>query len=235
MPSSSERLAILDQLEKGELTPEEAARLLSADQPDKLVEQPMGVLEQLERGEIDSDEAARRLANQTQQQSKGEEQVPPRAKVEVVDADRYSPSRTWGWWVIPITSGALLAVLSGLWMSADARDGSLGFAFLCAWFPMALGILAILFGFYARRGPWASLRVDSRKRTGDRKVNFFMDLPIPIGVAGTVVRTVGRRVPGLDPEDVDKLINAVKDSGNKGEPIHIKADDDDDAVDITIS
>lgn len=233
MPSSSERMAILDRLEKGELTPEEAARLLS-NEPEKPGERPMGVLEQLERGEIDSDEAARRIGEQANPVDE-EEQAPSRAKVEVVSEDRFSPARTWGWWVIPISAGALLAVLSGLWMSADVRDGNLGFAFLCAWFPMALGILAILFGFYARRGPWASLRVDSRKRTGDRKVNFFMDLPIPIGIAGTVVRTVGRRVPGLDPKDVDKLIDAVKDSGKKGEPIHIKADDDDDAVDITIS
>ena len=63
MPSPAERMQILERLEKGEISPDEAARLLSQEEdpaPQKAaeLENPMGVLDQLERGEIDTDEAA---------------------------------------------------------------------------------------------------------------------------------------------------------------------------------
>lgn len=243
MPSPAERMTILDRLEKGEINPEEATRLLAAEensaaQSKPADDSPMAVLEQLERGEINADEAAKRLGQGAApvREDDGLGQARKQAKVDVVDSDRFSPARTWGWWVIPISIGALLTLLAGLWMSADARNG-IGLGFFCAWVPLSIGVLLILFGWLSQRGPWAHLRIDSRKRTKPGRVNYFMDLPVPIGVATTVLRSVGKRVPGLEQEDVDKLLKAMQDIGSKGEPIHIRAneDDDDDAVDITIS
>ncbi|MEX1248880.1 MAG: hypothetical protein WEA61_10405 [Anaerolineales bacterium] len=236
MPSPEDRLKILDRVEKGEITPEEAARLLTEDEAkSSKVDRPMDVLGQLERGEISADEAARRLSKNSSAslRSQKKESLPP--VVEVTDKDRSSPARTWGWWLIPVTIGALLTVLAALWMGADARDGGLGLGFFCAWFPLSLGILFILLGWLSRRGPWAHLRVDSRKRSG--RVNFKLDLPVPVGVATTTLRTVGRHTPGLDEEDVDKLVQAMQEAGTKGEPISIRAndEDDDDVVAITIS
>ncbi|MEX2162369.1 MAG: hypothetical protein WD751_10715 [Anaerolineales bacterium] len=234
MPSPSERMAILNRLEKGEISPAEAERLLSTDETSTKAEKPMDVLELLERGEISADEAARRLSTKaaTEELPREREAQPP--KVEVIP-NHFSTSRTWAWWLIPITAGTLITLLAGLWMAADARDGGLGLGFFCAWFPLAIGILLIVFGWLSQRGPWAHLKVDSRRRGG--KVNVNVDLPVPLGVATTALRSVGRHIPGMEQEDVDKLLQAIKESGKKGENIHIQANDEDDneIVDITIS
>lgn len=245
MPSQSERLSILDRLEKGEITPEEAARLLSTEETSAgkasdSSETAMEVLGKLERGEINAEEAAQRLqGSQQKQNTNGQrnETAAERKRYERVQVgeDRFDPARTWGWWFAPIAFGALLTLLAGLWMSADVRDGGFGLGFFCAWFPLAFGVFFIFFGVAARRGPWANLWINKRRRGGNTDV--ILNVPVPIGMAGTVLRTAGRHIPGLDEQDVDKLLDALQESRRKGEHIQIQTkedNDDEDIVDITI-
>lgn len=230
MPSSSERLSILDRLEKGAITPEDAARLLSAEETSEVKatdssESAMDVLGKLERGEINAEEAAQRLQG-------GQVETGEPAQIR---EKRFEPSRTWGWWFIPIAFGALLTLLAGLWMSADVRDGNFGLGFLCAWFPLAIGVLFIFLGVAARQGPWANLWINKRRRSGD--VDVILNVPVPIGMAGTVLRTAGKHIPGLDEQDVDQLLHALQESRKKGERIQIQTkqdNEDEDIVDITI-
>lgn len=236
MPSPEERMSILNRLEQGEITPEQAAKLLAEEKPagQKPADKPMDVLGRLERGEITADEAAERLAAKAASRINGTASEAPR-RVEVVDdKERFSPSRTWGWWAIPIAIGTVFTVLAGLWMAADVRDGGLGLGFFCAWLPLSLGILLIFLGWLSQRGPWANVKVKTRRRHGD--VDLNLSVPVPIGIATGALRTVGRRIPGLDREDVDKLADALEQTGKKGDSIQIEAsdDDDDDTVDITI-
>lgn len=250
MPSQSERMSILDRLEKGEITPDEAARLLSTKEADlgkgggDSGETAMDVLSRLERGEISTQEAAQLLERgngdreaRTQDFEKAGESTnlaPETERVEVRE-ERFDPARTWGWWFTLIASGAVLTFLAGLWMSSDVRDGSFGIGFLCAWLPLAIGVLLIVLGVATRRGPWANLWINRRRRGGDTDV--ILDVPVPVGMAGVVLRTVGRHIPGLDEQDVDKLINALQESRRKGEHIQIQSkqdNDDEDIVDITL-
>lgn len=243
MPSQPERMSILDRLEKGEITPEEAAKLLSTQEsePAKAAdpsESAMDVLGKLERGEISADEAAQRLQNGAQKksnqvdQSAAKQDFGERAHLR---EDRFDPERTWGWWFVPIAVGAVFTLLAGLWMSVDARDGRFGLAFLCAWFPLAIGVLLIFLGVAARRGPWANLWINRRRRGGDTDLIFNM--PVPVGMAGTVLRTAGKHIPGLEEQDVDKLLDALQESRHKGEHITVQThqdNDDEDIVDISI-
>lgn len=234
MPNRSERLVILNRLEKGELSPEEAARLLSVadDGSPALPQTPMGVLGQLERGEITADEAARRLATRAEVKEKRQRAAP---KIEVIPGRPTTAQRTWGWWLVLVAIGAILAVLGGLWMNLDLRDGSLGLGFFCAWVPLSIGVLLLALGWLARRGPWAHVNFKSHRAGGRAKFDF--DLPVPIGVAGSALHFVGDRVPALGREDVDRLLQALEQAGKDGEPIEIKANsrDGEGSVDITIS
>ncbi len=250
MPSPSERMSILDRLEKGEITPEEAARLLSAQQAESVKavdssESAMDVLGKLERGEISADEAALRLqqgrtaekADRQDGYDTGEPATfqPITSETFEVREERFEPTRAWGWWFVPIAFGALLTLLAGLWMSADVRDGSFGLGFFCAWLPLAIGVAFIFLGVAARRGPWANLWINRRRRGGDTDV--ILNVPVPVGMAGTVLRTAGKHIPGLEEQDVDKLLNALAESRRKGEHIQIHThedNDDEDIVDITI-
>ena len=245
MPNPSERMSILDRLEKGEITPEEAARLLSAQQAEPVKaadtsETAMDVLGKLERGEINADEAAQRLqGNRSQQKAhtdKDQDANGPETFERVqIHEERFDQERTWGWWFVPIAFGALLTILAGLWMSADVGDGGFGLGFFCAWFPLAIGVAFILLGVAARRGPWANLWINKRRRGGDTDV--ILNVPVPVGMAGTVLRTAGKHIPGLEEQDVDKLLNALAESRKRGEHIQIHTNqdnDDEDIVDITI-
>lgn len=236
MPNPKERMSILEQLEKGEITPEEAAKLLAEEKPagQKPPDKPMDVLGQLERGEITADEAAERLAAKAAPNANEHSRARSPRRAEAVDEQRFSPARSWGWWAVPIGIGTVFIVLAGLWMAADVRDAGLGLGFFCAWLPLSLGILLIFLGWLSRRGPWANLNVKTRRRHGD--VDLNLNIPVPIGIATGALRTVGRRVPGLDREDVDRLADALDQTGKNGDSIQIEAsdDDDNDTVDITI-
>ncbi len=244
MPSQPERMSILDRLEKGEVTPEEAARLLSAQESEPVKaadssESAMDVLGKLERGEITADEAARRLQNGEKKNSyKTRDHTSAKsdfAEPVHIREERFDPQRSWGWWFVPIAFGALLTLLAGLWMSSDARDGVFGLGFFCAWFPLAIGVLFIFLGVAARRGPWANLWINRRRRGGD--TNLILNVPVPVGMAGSILRTAGKHIPGLEEQDVDNLLNALQESGEKGKRIQIHThedNDDEDIVDISI-
>jgi hypothetical protein len=233
-------MSILDRLEKGEITPDEAAKLLSENQPNVIEakdpsESAMDVLGKLERGEISADEATQRLENKSPKSNENNTSTQNFApRFEVVE-ERFEPARTWGWWFMPIAAGIFVTLLSGLWMSLDVRDGSFGWGFFCAWVPLAIGLLFIVFGVAARRGPWANLSINHRRRNG--LTDLVFNMPVPVGMAGTVLRTAGRHIPGLEEADVDNLLNALKESQRKGEHITIQArddNDDEDVVDITL-
>lgn len=233
MPSRSERLEILSRVENGELSPEEAARLLSVNEASSpaLPQTPMGVLEQLERGEITPEEAALRLATPPEPKEKQEKKA---SKVEVIQGKPSAEKRASNWSLIPIAIGVLFAVLAVWWMSVDLRDG-LGIGFLCAWFPLATGVGLVLLGWFARRRPWANVNFKSHRANG--RVKFDVDMPVPIGVAGKALHFVGDRVPSLGSESIDRLLDALEQAGKDGDPIQIRAniEDGDDSVDITIS
>jgi hypothetical protein len=233
-------MSILDRLEKGEITPDEAAKLLSEGQSAVLEdkdssESAMDVLDKLERGQINAEEAAQRLENKSNSPNEPSSFSTKSApRFEVVE-ERFEPERTWGWWFIPIAAGIFITLLAGLWMSLDVRDGSFGWGFFCAWVPLTIGLLFIVFGVAARRGPWANLWINRRRRQG--QTDLVLNMPVPVGMAGTVLRTAGRHIPGLEEADVDHLLNALKESQRKGEHITIQArddNDDEDVVDITL-
>ncbi|MCW5876553.1 MAG: hypothetical protein KIS85_06685 [Anaerolineales bacterium] len=235
MLSPEQRLEILNRLERGELSTEEAAELLSGAQPSrKAAASPMEVLEQLERGEIDPGQAAERLGAASIASGRAEAEAEPTPlRAEVVNSTR---RRTL--WIGAIALGSLLAVLGGMWMRADLEDGSLGLAFVCAWAPLLLGVLLIVLGWVSRQGPWASVHLRSRKGSRHSRGIVDLDLPMPIGLTSQILKYTGRRasVSGIDLADMDDVLQALDEARKRGEVITIHANDDEgDVVDIQIS
>ncbi|MEX1071534.1 MAG: hypothetical protein WEC37_02815 [Anaerolineales bacterium] len=244
MLSPSERLAILDRLEKGEINPEEAARLLSAkgQAPEHPAhgdtDSPMGVLGRLERGEINADEAARRLeqVKRPRQNSKANHtNHSANVRVRNITNETFSPARTWGWWMIPIAVGAVITALSGWWMSRDTSDGRLGFWFFFAFLPLLFGVGLIILGWVVRRSHWVHLQAKSEKR--GRKFNVNLNLPIPFELATGLMEGFGIRIRGFDADTVEQIKSALQKVRAEGQPVHIQttSDDGEDDVDIYIS
>lgn len=240
MSTPAERLLILERLEKGEITSAEAARQLSGDAPRPT--SPMEILEQVDRGEMNADEAAQRLESMKASPSSRSGATSSRAswsaetpKIEVVDGERFNPARTWGWWLVPIGFGALITLLSGIWMRSSLANGGLGLAFFCAWVPLAIGLLLIVIGWAVRQGHWLHVNISSKKP--NRHININLDVPVPIQLATGLMTGFGVHIPGLDENSVNKIVDALHESKHNGNPLHIhtSGDDGDDDVNIVIS
>jgi hypothetical protein len=229
----SERLLILERLEKGEITPDEAARQLAGASATPST--PLDILGQVERGEINADEAASRLES-AKARVHSESAAGSSVKTEFVDKRSFDAARTWGWWLLPIAGGLVLTLLAAMWMSSSfANNGALSFGFLCAWFPLAIGLLLVVVGWAMRNGHWLHLQVSSNKP--GRRMKLDLDMPLPTQLATGLMEGFGVHIPGIDKDSVDKIVTALHEGKNSGHPLHIQANDeeDDDIVDIVIS
>ena len=233
MPSKSERLLILERLEKEEINPHEAARLLSQKTtPAPPEHSGMGILDKVDRGEISATEAAGLLARGGPGDNLSEERT---GKIDLAEDKAFEPARMWGWWAAPILLGIALIVGSGLLMKRDLADGQLGLAFLCAWAPLAVGMFVVILGWSVRKGPWLHFRANSHNSR--RHANLEMRLPVPLSVARAYMQGFGVKFAGFDQPALDKLQESLAEARRRGEPVHIRTTSDDggDAMDIYVS
>ncbi|MBX3002964.1 MAG: hypothetical protein KF828_03340 [Anaerolineales bacterium] len=132
MPNAQQRMDILLRLERGEISPAEAERLLNAANAPAPASTPrMGLLEQVERGELSADEAIQHLLS-----TPTAAQPPAEEALEL--APRPAPRRA-GW--PRLGFGLLLIIASAWWMrSSLLLHGGLSLGFLCLWLPFAAGL-----------------------------------------------------------------------------------------------
>jgi hypothetical protein len=173
MPDAGERMAILAQLERGEITPAEAERLLSGQAaappkpPAPLTR--MGILEQVERGELSADEAAERLGASRRQQA---------AREPAEEDVTFEPIQDLGAWRYFLGGGLALTIASATGMAYILQRAGMNFWFYCTWLPLAAGIALTAAAWLVRNATWLQMQVRSRK--DGRKV--FFTLPLPLSV-----------------------------------------------------
>jgi hypothetical protein len=170
MPNAQQRMDILLRLERGEISPAEAERLLNAANAPAPASTPrMGLLEQVERGELSADEAIEHLLS-----------TPPAAQPPAEEALELAPQpapRRAGWALLGF--GLLLIIASAWWMrSSLLLHGGLSLGFFCLWLPFAAGLGLLGLGVAARKPRGAQLTLRSRK-AGQRR---DLSRPLPEAV-----------------------------------------------------
>jgi hypothetical protein len=174
MPDAAERMNILGRLERGEITPQEAERLLSGETPAPLTR--MGILEQVERGELSADQAAERLAQPPAHSRRGEQATREPAAEEVT----FTPAEdTSGIWRFFLGAGLAVTLLSAIWMAYVLQRSGMNLWFYCAGLPLAFGIAIMALAWAARNSTWLQMQVRSSKSSGQR---VFFTLPLPVGL-----------------------------------------------------
>lgn len=223
MTPSKDRLEILERLERGEISPDEAAQLLENGSPaPQTPSTPMEVLEQLERGEIDADQAASLLRKgRPRKKRKHIRQVVTHQKPK--DPPRIDHLRRL--WLVPLAIGILITALSGFWMQSILTDRGLGLLFLCSWIPLALGVLLIIIGWASQFGTWLHVRVHPNKPGAPRRV--VISLPLPLGLASWFLRVFGGYFDSLHATAVDEILRALDESGKSGMPLYVEVDNSD--------
>ena len=198
---------ILNMLEEGKITAEEANKLLAVLGPEQSVATVAGDAVVSDMPEYKSGEAPTEPPN-------------------------YSRFRRF--WRIPFVIAAGSLLLSGLGLAfmyqAGERVATLGF--LCIWSIFILAFVATILVLLARRAPWLHVRVQERDGT-----RIAISLPLPLQIAHWILGIARNFVPkeqAMHLETADAFVSAMRENPDQ-EPIIIDVDDDDgDKVEIYI-
>jgi len=208
-----ERRRILEMLEAGTISAEEAAALMEA------------------LGDEDPGPAlAVRPAAKTHDEPREE---PPAAKETIIieeksgrPIDEFTPP-----WMLPfgLGLGLLMLGIGVLWVMSYLGQMSL-FWFLCGLIPLGWAIVFVLAAAWLAWGLWLHVRVES---ADGGRVRLHIPLP-PFGLAVWALRLAGRFVPYLQNSALDETLEALQGEWKRGERMVIHVDDEGDRVEVVI-
>ena len=198
--SSEERKKILQMVEEGKISAEEAAKLigaLEADSPEAQVE----VFQSESSSGFDG----------------GASSAPEFDQVK---------ARARQFMMIPLWAGVVIAVLSAWGIYSIQQSVGTNFWFYCLTFPLLLGVLLIVIGAGGQSSKWLYVNVD-RCRSHDGPRNIALGFPLPLGLTAWFLRNFGHNIQGMKNTNVDDIIQVLDATGKSGEPLIVNVQDDD--------
>jgi hypothetical protein len=208
--SAEERKKILQMVEEGKISAEQAASLMKA-----LEEDPTpGEIEILES------EATSGFAGT-------EASASPAAEFEDVKA------RARRFAMIPLWIGVLIAVLSAWGIYGVQQNAGMNFWFYCLLFPLFLGVLLIVIGAGGQSSKWIYVNVD-RRQAADGPKNITLGFPLPFGLTAWFLRTFGHNIHGMQNTNVDDIIQILDTTKKSGEPFIVNVHDDEDGEHVQV-
>jgi len=112
-------------------------------------------------------------------------------------------------WFIPLAAGGVVSAV-GLGLILFIQWASPGsFFLLCGWTPLLVGLAIVLLAFWSRTARWLHVRI-----RGERRIT--LSFPLPLRLAGWILRLVRPYVPQLEKTGLDEVILSL-DEGLAGE------------------
>lgn len=205
--SSEERRKILQMVEEGRISAEEAATLMRALDEDSA------------EGEVEVLGVASGMG--------GERSDAPEFDHVRRRAMRFSGAFLW--------IGVLFTVLSAWSMFTIQQNAGLNFWFYCLGMPLFLGILLTVLGAGSRTSRWLYVNVDrTRSKDKDGPRNISIALPLPLGFAGWFLRNFGGSIGGLKNTNVDEVVQAISLAKDITEPLIVHVDDAEDGEKVQV-
>ena len=199
--SSEERKKILQMVEEGKISADEAAKLMRA---------------------LDDDSAGAEMEVFEAESGSGFEGSEASApEFESVKA------RARQFAMIPLWVGVFIAVLSAWGIFAIQQNAGVNFWFFCLMFPLMLGVLLIALGAGGQGSKWLYVNVD-RRQAHDGPRNITFGFPLPLGLTAWFLRNFGHNMRGMNRANVDGIIEILHATGKSGEPFIVNVDDDED-------
>ncbi len=220
MTNESERLQILEMIEKGVISASEGVRLLNSLQGDP---EDQGKLEETASPQLSY--ATSSPAKSTYAPEVVVEEPAPESKSSAVASEFDAETRKWRrWWWIPLTVGIVITVVSGLLMFLAYQRSGFGFWFACLWFPLLLGVIILSLGAASRSMRWLHVRV--HQEPGERPQTIAISMPIPVRFVAWVLRIFKPHIPNMDKANLDEVILAL-DKISPDQPFYVKVDEGD--------
>lgn len=205
--SSEERKKILQMVEEGKISAEEAANLMRALDTD------------VEEAEID--------VIQMEPSSGFEKNETSASEFEDVKA------RARQFAMIPLWVGVVIAVLSSWGIYSIQMNTGMNFWFYCLLFPLFLGVLLIVIGAGGQSSRWLYVNVD-RRHAEDGPRNITLGFPLPLALTSWFLRTFGHNIQGMKNTNVDDIIQILDATGKSGEPFIVNVSNDDDGERVQV-
>lgn len=214
MTNDSERLQILEMIEKGVITAEEGVRLINSLQDDEAVEHAQPGMKGIPA-------AAGTPASSTGPEVVEEE--PIHEPQPAIHPDFDSGIKRWRrfWW-IPLAIGIGITVISGGLMFLAYEKSGAGFWFACLWFPLLFGVLVISLAAASRTARWLHVRVHQEK--GEWPKTIAISLPLPIRFTAWLVRIFKPYIDGKQIGNLDEAILALNKTSSD-QPLYVKVDE----------
>ena len=135
--------------------------------------------------------------------------------------------------MIPLWIGILIAALSSWGIYSIQQNAGMNFWFYCLLFPLFLGILLIVIGTGGQSSRWLYVNVDRRSaHEGPR--NITLGFPLPLGLTSWFLRTFGHNFHGMKNTNVDEIIQILDATGKSGEPFIVNANNDENGERVQI-
>jgi hypothetical protein len=205
--SSEERRKILQMVEEGRISAEEAANLMRALEVDAAGSEI----------EVIETEPASGFAG-------GETSAPEFGEVKA-RARRFA--------MIPLWIGILITALSAWGIFGIQQNAGMNFWFYCLLIPLFLGILLIAIGAGGQSSRWLYVNVD-RRFAHDGPKNITLGFPLPLGLTSWFLRTFGHYIHGMKNTNVDDIIQILEATGRTGDPFIVNVNDDEDGERVQV-
>jgi len=205
--SSEERKKILQMVEEGKISAEEAASLMRALETDASEAQI----------EVFEAEPTSGFA--------GSETSAPEFEEVKARARRFA--------MIPLWVGILVAVLSSWGMYTIQMNSGVNFWFFCLLLPLFLGVLLIVIGAGGQSSRWLYVNVD-RRYAEDGPRNITLGFPLPLGLTSWFLRTFGHNIHGMSNTNVDDIIQILDATQKSGDPFIVNVNDDEDGEHVQV-
>jgi len=131
------------------------------------------------------------------------------------------------WWMVPMLVGVGVLLVGALLMVAAFQSSGLGFWFVCASLPFALGVLIVALAAGSRSARWLHVRVRTNPAANDWPHNIALSFPLPIRLTAWLLRLVGPFVPQLKDHGFDELILALAETTSAEAPLYMDVDEGD--------
>ncbi|NSW53513.1 MAG: hypothetical protein HPY85_13495 [Anaerolineae bacterium] len=191
--NEEKRQTILRQLAEGELSIEDADRLL----------------EQVEFAEEFAEEPAPETEND--KDSAPESEIPPNTQPDHAVPAQF---RRFKWvWVWVMISGVIITLLGAFGMYNGYEQAGLGWGFWLSWIPLLLGIIITTLALATSNSMWLHVRVNTGEDEWPRRI--AISLPLPMFLLRLGMRMGKFELDGLGKfgvNDVDALLKAIQDS-----------------------
>jgi hypothetical protein len=203
--SSEERKKILQMVQDGKISAEQAASLMRAMEEDNA------------EAEVEFVEVGTGSGYERDEASEFEE-VKSRAR-------RFA--------MIPLWIGVFIAVLSAWGIYSVQQSAGVNFWFFCLLVPLLFGVLLIALGAGGESSKWLYVNVD-RRNARDWPQNITLGFPLPLGLTAWFLRNFGQYIHGMQKTNVDEIIQILDATGKSGAPLIINANDNEDGEHVQV-